>query len=223
MLDISFGEISLLILIGLVVLGPDKLPGVIRSTVKTIQQLRSMALGVKTDIEKELKLDELSASIKNSIKDNAELTSLTELKQEISTLASDVKFDAQKHFASLESELKKSINNEPSELGVNYFDKLAQPIEEPGLLNPNFNQKINTYPTIANSQTRFFKLVQERQTELALQNNPLALFVLELKAKQAQADILSEHEWMQFYIERLQELNGDIIDDTDEDNKSNDL
>lgn len=223
MFDISFGEITVIIIIGLIVLGPDKLPGVIRSSIKIIHQLRSMFLGVKNDIEKELNLNELVSDVKNSIKDTSGVASLSELKQEMSTLTNQVKFDAQKHLMGLESELKSSMKNEPSDFGKSYFDKLAQPTIESDLLDheedkstdfDDFSDYIaikSNEQNIGNPNVRFLRLLQARQAELALKDEPLALFVQALKNKQAQADILAEHEWMQLYCERLRELNGDVI------------
>ena len=59
MFDIGFWEIVLISVIGLIVLGPERLPIAIRSVMRWINTARNMANSVKTEISHELKLHEL--------------------------------------------------------------------------------------------------------------------------------------------------------------------
>ena len=51
---LGWSEIVLLAVVGLVVLGPDKLPNAIRDAVRTMRQLRTMARNASADLKAEL-------------------------------------------------------------------------------------------------------------------------------------------------------------------------
>ena len=60
MFDIGFWEIMLISIIGLVVLGPQRLPLAIRSVLKWVNTAKSMANSVKNEISQELELHEMN-------------------------------------------------------------------------------------------------------------------------------------------------------------------
>lgn len=66
MFDIGFWELVLIAIVGLVVLGPERLPGAIRSVSHWINTARKMASSVKDEIEQELKIQELQDNLKKS-------------------------------------------------------------------------------------------------------------------------------------------------------------
>jgi len=68
MFDIGFWEIALISIIGLVVLGPERLPTAIRSVMHWINTVKGVANTVKTEISQELKLHELNEMNDNMIK-----------------------------------------------------------------------------------------------------------------------------------------------------------
>ena len=59
MLDIGFWELVIIAVLGVVVVGPEKLPGVVRNLMRTGRKLRRMFDEVRSDIERELDLDEM--------------------------------------------------------------------------------------------------------------------------------------------------------------------
>ncbi len=59
MFDISFGEIALVGIVALLVVGPKKLPELARTAGKWIGKTRRMIESVKADIDREFKTDEL--------------------------------------------------------------------------------------------------------------------------------------------------------------------
>ncbi|MEW6353950.1 MAG: Sec-independent protein translocase protein TatB [Pseudomonadota bacterium] len=59
MFDVSFSEIAMIGLIALLVVGPQKLPGLARTAGTWIGKVRRMAASVKADIDREFKTDEL--------------------------------------------------------------------------------------------------------------------------------------------------------------------
>lgn len=64
MFDIGFGELALVFVIGLVVLGPERLPVAVRTVVGWVRALRSLASTVQNELSQELKLQELQDSLK---------------------------------------------------------------------------------------------------------------------------------------------------------------
>ena len=85
MFDIGFGELLLVFIIGLVVLGPKRLPVAVRTVVGWIRALRSLATTVQNELTQELKLQEFQDSLKKVEK--ASLENLTpELKQSMDEL-----------------------------------------------------------------------------------------------------------------------------------------
>lgn len=64
MFDIGFGELVLVFVIGLVVLGPERLPVAVRTVAGWIKAVRSLASTVQNELTQELKLQELQDSLK---------------------------------------------------------------------------------------------------------------------------------------------------------------
>lgn len=60
MFDISFGELLVVFIVGLVVLGPDRLPVVVKTVMGWIRTFRTLSANVQTELKKELKLQEIN-------------------------------------------------------------------------------------------------------------------------------------------------------------------
>lgn len=65
MFEISFVEIVLIAVISLVVLGPEKLPGAVRTAALWIGRLKRSFNSIKTEIEKEIGADEIRRQLRN--------------------------------------------------------------------------------------------------------------------------------------------------------------
>ncbi|UJF23995.1 Sec-independent protein translocase protein TatB [Suttonella sp. R2A3] len=63
MFDIGFWELATIAIIGIVVVGPDRLPEVVRTIAIYLRKLRRTFHNVKSDIEHELDLDNLRSQI----------------------------------------------------------------------------------------------------------------------------------------------------------------
>ncbi|MBA6294181.1 Sec-independent protein translocase subunit TatB [Colwellia sp. MB3u-70] len=66
MFDIGFWELLLIAIIGLVVLGPERLPVAIRSVRSWINSMRNFSEGVKNELTEELRIHELHANLKKA-------------------------------------------------------------------------------------------------------------------------------------------------------------
>jgi sec-independent protein translocase protein TatB len=63
--DIGFSEILLIGVIGLLVLGPERLPTAVRTGALWIGRLRRQFSEIKADIEREIGADEIRAQLRN--------------------------------------------------------------------------------------------------------------------------------------------------------------
>ena len=97
MFDIGFSELVLLMLVGLVVLGPKRLPVAIRTVMGWVKTIRGLAANVQNELKQELKLQELQDSIKK-----AEQLNLKQLSPDFSKTVEELKEQAQKMRAELE-------------------------------------------------------------------------------------------------------------------------
>ena len=97
MFDIGFSEIVLVCIVGLVVLGPQRLPVAIRTVMGWVRTIRGLA----ANVQNELKLQELQDSIKK-----AESLNLKALSPELGKTVEELKASADK----LRSELEQKAN-----------------------------------------------------------------------------------------------------------------
>lgn len=78
MFDIGFWEISLIMVVALLVIGPERLPGVARKAGLWVNKGRGFIRSIKMDIEHEIAADEL----KKVLKDQESLTGVHEIIEE---------------------------------------------------------------------------------------------------------------------------------------------
>ncbi len=67
MFDVGFWELVLIFIVLLLVVGPDKLPGVVRTIGLYVGKARAIVAGVRAEVERELQLDEVKRSIRNQV------------------------------------------------------------------------------------------------------------------------------------------------------------
>ena len=101
MFDIGFSEIVLVCIVGLVVLGPQRLPVAIRTVMSWVRTIRGLAANVQNELKQELKLQELQDSIKK-----AESLNLKALSPELGKTVEELKASADE----LRSELEQKAN-----------------------------------------------------------------------------------------------------------------
>ncbi|EPC5194980.1 Sec-independent protein translocase protein TatB [Edwardsiella piscicida] len=110
MFDIGFSELLLVMVIGLVVLGPERLPVAVRTVAGWIRALRSLATSVQNELSQELKLQELQDSLKK-----AESAGLQNLTPELKASMDELKQAAESMKRSYHSEITGSdTEKEPS-------------------------------------------------------------------------------------------------------------
>lgn len=114
MFDIGFLELLIIAVVALVVIGPNRLPEVARTTGKWVGKLNRFVSNVKDDINREIKADELKetlarqadvAGIHEIIEETKD--SLDSLKQDTQEALSEVQADApEEEVAKLDSNKK---------------------------------------------------------------------------------------------------------------------
>ncbi len=65
MFDIGFSELLLIGVVGLLVLGPERLPGAIRTASLWIGRIRRQFHEIKAEVEREIGADEIRAQLRN--------------------------------------------------------------------------------------------------------------------------------------------------------------
>ncbi|MGL4268987.1 MAG: Sec-independent protein translocase protein TatB [Plesiomonas sp.] len=86
MFDIGFWELVLIAVIGLVVLGPERLPVAVRTVSRWVRTFRAMAASVQNELNQELKLQEMQENLKK-----AEQMNLKDLAPEVDASLRELK------------------------------------------------------------------------------------------------------------------------------------
>lgn len=110
MFGISFGQIFLILVIGLIVLGPEKLPVAIRTVTSWIRALRSLSASVQLELSKELQLQELQESLKQ-----AEQSGLNKISPEIQRSIDNLKLATQKMQQAYEQDMRNVLLQQPTQ------------------------------------------------------------------------------------------------------------
>lgn len=104
MFDIGFSELVLVFVIGLIVLGPQRLPVAVKTVVGWIRAIRSLAANVQHELAQELKLQELQESLKK-VEEAGRGTLSPELKESMEELRKTA--DSMKRSVSQSIEIEK--------------------------------------------------------------------------------------------------------------------
>lgn len=85
MFDIGFAELLLIAVVGLLVIGPEQLPGTIRTISLWLGRLRRSFNEIKSDIEREIGADD----IKRQLHNETILKELEDTRAELNAMAND--------------------------------------------------------------------------------------------------------------------------------------
>ena len=110
MFDIGFWELVLISVVGLVVLGPERLPHAIRSVSRFVGAAKNMANSVKDELSHELKVQELQENLRKAEKMGMEDLS-PELKSSVEELKQAAQ-DVQRPYASKSDSASTNVEGE---------------------------------------------------------------------------------------------------------------
>ncbi len=115
MFDMGFTELVVISIVGLIILGPERLPKVARMAGKYFGKLRRFMSNVKADVESELRADELREILNQQ---SEELQSLKEV-------VNDVGKEVDSSVSELEASVAESDSNDDT--GKNWTESVATP------------------------------------------------------------------------------------------------
>ena len=138
MFDMGFTELMLIGIVALVVIGPERLPGVARTAGKYVGRLKRFMTSVKADVEQELRADELRQILSDQQKE------LDSLKDSIS--------DAGR---SIEKEVGlEEINTSTSEAVAEFTTTLADVPDEPPAAAQVIDETASVKPAVKKSAVK---------------------------------------------------------------------
>ncbi|OED43737.1 twin arginine-targeting protein translocase TatB [Endozoicomonas sp. (ex Bugula neritina AB1)] len=123
MFDIGFAEMIIIALLGLVVLGPERLPHAIRTVVGWFMYLKKTASSVRETVESELNLEEIKQDL-HFKEIERELETVKEQFSEVSRDVQKTAFTAHESLSEVKTELSDTSNKKPS-------DKINAVMQEP--------------------------------------------------------------------------------------------
>ena len=88
MFEVGFGEIALIAVVALLVLGPERLPGVARTVGALVRRARASWQSVKGEIERELAAEDMKKNLDEARRAAADL------RGEVNSAASDIEKSA---------------------------------------------------------------------------------------------------------------------------------
>ena len=116
MFDIGFWEITVIAVMGLIVLGPERLPTAIRTVRGWIRNIKSFSSSVQNELKEELRIHELHEDLKKAEQQGMQGLS-PEIQESIDTLKSAAE-EANRPYANKpQSETPDSIDSSPEKLG----------------------------------------------------------------------------------------------------------
>ena len=189
MFDIGFSEILLVCIVGLVVLGPQRLPVAIRSVMSWVRTIRGLAANVQNELKQELKLQELQESIKK-----AESLNLKALSPELGKTVEELKASADKLRADLEQKASDSNTTLQDQI-----KKMKSAVENPDE-NNDIHPGSNDHNPMANYDILDVEDFSEQNTEALavaeMSRNSTALS----PAEQAEQEEIELDEKLAYYI-----------------------
>ncbi len=93
MFDIGFLELIIVAVVGLLVLGPERLPIAIKTTMVWVSRIKRSFVGIREEIERELNVDEIRRDIHNSAVMDELKRTREELEQGVSEMRKSVHID----------------------------------------------------------------------------------------------------------------------------------
>ena len=138
MFDMGFTELMLIGIVALVVIGPERLPGVARTAGKYVGRLKRFMTSVKADVEQELRADELRQILSEQQKE------LDSLKDTISDAGRSIEKEA-----GLEE-----INTSTSEAVAEFNATLADVADEPSSAAQVVEETASVKPAVKKSTVK---------------------------------------------------------------------
>lgn len=148
MFDIGFSELVLVFVIGLIVLGPQRLPVAVKTVVGWIRAIRSLAANVQHELAQELKLQELQDSLKK-VEEASRGTLSPELKESMEELRKTA--DSMKRSVSQSIDIEKE-EDEANTIHSAQHRPVSHPASEAGDASESGTAELSATPATAEHQ-----------------------------------------------------------------------
>lgn len=113
MFDVSFQEVLLILLIALVVIGPARLPKLARSIGLWVGRARAMFNSMRSEVERELELDELRKTQQSLRREFNLKKDLDDLKKDVGSVDSEIR-EVKREVDQLEAGLNAPVESAPA-------------------------------------------------------------------------------------------------------------
>ncbi|MCB1770462.1 MAG: twin-arginine translocase subunit TatB [Candidatus Competibacteraceae bacterium] len=94
MFEIGFWELALIGVVAMIVVGPERLPGLARTAGLWLGKARRMVAEVKAEVDRELHLEE----IKQSLREQGHLAEINDIKKDLTNRVKEIQDDLQAEF-----------------------------------------------------------------------------------------------------------------------------
>lgn len=161
MFDIGFGELILVFVIGLIVLGPQRLPVAVKTVVGWLRAMRSLASSVQNELAQELKLQELQDSVRK-----VEKASIGNLSPELKASMDELRDAAES--------MRRTYSPEDAEKASDEAQTIHRPVQPASPTPPSeetARESINKI-TQANARDLAAQLADVPQPEVLTQTKP---------------------------------------------------
>ncbi len=138
MFEIGFSELVLVMIVGLIVLGPERLPVAVKTVAGWIRAIRSLALTVQNELTQELKLQELQESLKK-VEQNVNLQTLS---PELKTSMEELRSATEAMTRSYQEALSSSSNDGKTDATMTMIEK----IDDKSIKNIDHNVQVEQHP-----------------------------------------------------------------------------
>ncbi len=207
MFDISFGELLVIFIMALLVVGPQKLPDLFVSLIRQINKFKQMAQNLRQEVESELDLQSLKKEIYNVHQEveqlsRQQMSAMKALQNEITADAKEVTGAVQSNLNDIQK-LTRQTHLAIATTETTAIDDFADYYATPSIASPARLAQADLASVLASRQ---MTLNTKAYTQSALVGMPFK-------------PALDEHECMQCYFERQYEINaGDSDIDMQDDN-----
>lgn len=94
MFEIGFWELALIGVVAMIVVGPERLPGLARTAGLWLGKARRIVADIKAEVDRELHLEE----IKQSLREQGHLTEINDIKKDLTNRVKEIQEDLQAEF-----------------------------------------------------------------------------------------------------------------------------
>ncbi|WP_294901761.1 Sec-independent protein translocase protein TatB [Tatumella sp. UBA2305] len=175
MFDIGFSELLLIFVIGLIVLGPQRLPVAVKTVVGWIRAMRSLAANVQNELAQELKLQELQDSLKK-VEEAGKGTLSPELKESMDELRKTAESMKRtyREATDLEGEDDKAntaTSGEQPTIHQPATNVAPEPVNPPAPVQTGTTAEVPQHPTHSSAET---SVKAEHQTASSVKTEPVS-------------------------------------------------